>query len=119
MKIRIRNLVPDLRKAKQWIIQQKLRNDDLSNRNCFNDIILKNILWLKIKAICVNSQKENFVYFEVRSESHENCYIKSSLMFSNMGNPKRPANIEEDQTLDQTLMERLAKALELLSDLED
>ena len=40
-------------------------------------------------------------------------------MCSNMGTPKPPANIEEDQKLDHTLAERLAKALEILSDLED
>jgi hypothetical protein len=40
-------------------------------------------------------------------------------MCSNMGNPKPPVNIEEDQKLDHALMERLAKALEILSDIED
>jgi len=36
-----------------------------------------------------------------------------------MARPKPPADIEEDQKLDHTLMERLAKAIEDLPDLED
>ena len=36
-----------------------------------------------------------------------------------MGKPKSPGNLEEDQKLDHCLVERLAKALEVLSNLED
>ena len=36
-----------------------------------------------------------------------------------MGTPKPQLNLEEEQKLDQTLVQRLAKALELLPDLED
>jgi hypothetical protein len=36
-----------------------------------------------------------------------------------MARPKPPTDIEEDQKLDRTLMERLAKVIEDLPDLED
>jgi hypothetical protein len=36
-----------------------------------------------------------------------------------MGKPKMPGNIEEDQKLDRTVANRLAKVIEVLSDLED
>ncbi len=36
-----------------------------------------------------------------------------------MGTPKSPGNIEEEQKLDRALLERLAKVLEILPNIED
>ncbi len=40
-------------------------------------------------------------------------------MIPAMAKPKPPVDLEEDQRLDRNLLERLAKALEDLPDLED
>ena len=65
-----------------------------------------------------NSAKK-FSYFEDRSPSHKNCYNNSNPIDSSMGTPKSPVNIEENQKLDSTLVERLAKVVEALRNLEE
>jgi hypothetical protein len=70
---------------------------------------------------CVNvskSSSKKVSYFEARSPSHKNCYNNSRPIDSSMGT-KSHVNIEEDQKLDRTLAERLAKVVEVLSNLED
>ena len=66
----------------------------------------------------LKSSSEKVSYFEVRSPSHKNCYNNSNPIASSMGT-KLPVNIEEDQKLDRTVAERLAKVVEVLSNLED
>jgi hypothetical protein len=66
----------------------------------------------------LKSSSEKDFYFEVRSPSHKNCYNNSSPIASSMGT-KSPVNIEEDQKLDRTVAEHLAKVVEVLSNLED
>lgn len=58
-------------------------------------------------------------YFEVRSLNDKNCYNRGSRMDSSMGRPIQLANMEQDQKFDDALVERLAKVLKVLPNLED
>ena len=59
------------------------------------------------------------MYFEVRSFGNKNCYNLNNLMDSIMGSPIPLANIEIDQKFDDVLVERLAKVIQVLPNLED
>ena len=56
--------------------------------------------------------------FELRTLNDENGYNIVSIMNSNMRKTRLPANIENDQRYDRALMEQLAKAIEILPNLE-
>lgn len=58
-------------------------------------------------------------YFEVRRISDKNCYNTKQPMLSSMGSVIPLTNIEENQKYDRALLERLAKVIETLQNLED
>jgi hypothetical protein len=62
---------------------------------------------------------ENFKDFELRSEKDKKCYSNRAVMISIMPRSDKPVNIEEHQELNQTIAERLAQALDSLTNLED
>jgi hypothetical protein len=72
----------------------------------------------KIKVKCQYFQSVHPQYFEVRSVSNKNGYNRDSPMESIMGRLFPLVNIEYDQKFDAALVERLAKILEFLPNLE-
>ena len=59
------------------------------------------------------------LYFEVRSITNNNGYNPSGPMNLIMGRQSPIVDIEHNQKFDDTLLKRLAKILEELSNLED
>ena len=58
-------------------------------------------------------------YFEVRTLNNKNGYNLNILMNYSMGRPIPLANLEHDKKFDAALVERLAKVIEVLPNLED
>ena len=73
----------------------------------------------KIKLTCQKFQLVLLWYFEVRSLNNKNGYNLNSVMNCGMGRSIPLANLEHDQKFDAALVERLAKVIEVLPNLED
>lgn len=57
--------------------------------------------------------------FEVRRASYKNCYKTAPSISGGMAKPQPIRDIEEDQKVDQSVVERLAKLVGGLQNLEE
>lgn len=73
----------------------------------------------EITLTCQKAQRIMSGHFEVRSISDKNRYNTKQPMVSSMGSVIPLTNIEENQKYDRVLLERLAKVIEALQNLED